>query len=61
MSKEELATLFINAIKELANKPNNLENLGFYLENHFDVWMEMYANTPEKLVSELNSFAKMEI
>ena len=61
MNNEECAKVFVNAIKKLSEKPENLENLGFYLENHFDVWMKEYASTPETLAYELKHFAEMEI
>ena len=60
-TKEELAEKFINAIKEIASKPDNLDNLECYLSHHFDVWMEKFAYNPECLVSELKHFAEMEI
>jgi len=61
MNNQELATTLINAIKEFANKPNNLDNFEGYLSAHFDKWFEKYANTPENLVYEMENFANMEI
>lgn len=58
---KEYAELFVNAIKELATKQDNLDNFKLYLSRHFDVWMEKFANTPESLTSELKQFAEMEI
>ena len=55
------AAQFCNAIRELANKPENLQNLESYLEWHFDKWMEKYANTPEDIAAEMSNFAQMEI
>lgn len=55
-----LAINFCNAIKQLANKPENLDNLENYLSYHFSVWYENFANTPENLVAELQNFADME-
>ena len=40
MSNTECAKVFIEAIKIIAEKPENIDNLECYLENHFDVWME---------------------
>lgn len=57
---EKYAEMFVNTIKELTSKQENLDNLQHYLENHFDVWMEKYANTPSGLTSELKHFTKME-
>ena len=58
---KECATIFVNTIKEIASKPDNLDNLECYLSNHFDVWMEKYANNPVNLSTELKCFAEMEI
>lgn len=35
------AAQFCDAIRELASKPENLQNLESYLEWSFDKWMEM--------------------
>ena len=62
MSKnEELANEFINAIKTIAQNESNLNNFQYYLERHFDGWMQKFANTPETITSELKAFANMEI
>lgn len=58
---EKYAEMFVNAIKELASKQDNLDNFESYLSRHFDVWIEKYANTPAGLVTELKHFAEMEI
>ena len=55
------AAQFCDAIRELANKPENLQNLESYLEWHFDKWMEKYANTPDGIAAEMSSFAQMEM
>lgn len=55
------AAQFCNAIRELASKPENLQNLENYLEYHFDKWMEKYASTPDGMAAEMSSFAQMEI
>ena len=61
MSNEECAKIFVEAIKTMASKPDNLQNFEWYLERHFDVWMEKWANSPEGLAYEVENFAKMEI
>ena len=61
MSNEECAKVFIEAIKEMVSKPNNPDNLEFYLAQHFDVWMKKWASNPEGLAYEVENFAKMEI
>lgn len=52
---------FVNAIKTIANKPGNLDNLESYLSYHFAVWLERYANTPDNIAAEMREFAEMEI
>lgn len=61
MKHREEAKLFIEAVKTIAEKPANLENFESYLSYHFDKWIEMWANTPEKITSELKKFAEMDI
>ena len=55
------AAQFCNAIRELANKPENLQNLESYLGYHFDKWLEKYASTPEDMAAEMSIFAQMDI
>jgi len=50
---------FIEAIKKISSKPENIENLRSYLSSHFDVWLNRYANTPLDLAIEMQSFADM--
>lgn len=57
----KVAKVFINAIKEITTKQDNLDNLESYLSQHFDVWIERYANTPEGITYELKGFAEMEL
>lgn len=58
---ETEAAQFIQAIKTIAVKPDNIDNLECYLSIHFDSWLKRYANTPEGLVSEIKEFAEMGI
>jgi hypothetical protein len=55
------AAQFCDAIRELASKPENLQNLENYLEYSFDKWMEKYASTPACITAEMSNFAQMEI
>ena len=55
------ADIFTKAIKDLANKPENLENLNSYLCYHFPEWLEKWANTPEGLAEEMKNFATMDV
>ena len=55
------AAQFCDAIRELASKPENLQNLESYLGYHFDKWLEKYASTPEDMTAEMSSFAQMDI
>ena len=61
MNNEECAKVFVEAIKTMTSKPDNLQNFQWYLERHFDVWMEKWANNPEGLTSEVKHFTEMEI
>ena len=60
-NNERLAHEFIEAIKAMAEKPDNMDNFECYLSMHFDVWMEKFAYDPENLTSEVRCFAEMEI
>ena len=55
------AAQFCDAIRELASKPENLQNLESYLEWHFEVWLDKYASTPDCMAAEMSEFARMEI
>ena len=44
---EQVAEQFVNAIKTIAEKPENLDNLQWYLSYHFEAWVKKYANTPD--------------
>lgn len=56
---EKTAAQFCGAIRTLASKPENLENLEHYLSHHFAAWLEKYANTPETMCCEMIEFANM--
>ena len=58
---KESADIFTQAIKDLASKPENLENLNSYLSFHFSTWLNKWANTPEGLSEELKMFAEMDV
>ena len=57
---EQLAIEFTDAIRALANNPDRLDNLEWYLSKHFKKWMEKYAGYPEGITSELKIFAGIE-
>ena len=61
MKHEHTAAQFVDAIRTIASKPDNLDNLESYLSYHFDKWLEKWANTPKGITAELKSFAEMEI
>ena len=52
---------FVGAIKLIATKPDNLDNLESYLSQHFPEWVSRWANSPEDLAAEMKEFARMEI
>ena len=37
---EKVAGQFVNAIKTIAEKPENLDNLEGYLAHHFEAWVK---------------------
>ena len=57
---EQIAKEFCEALRAIAGKPENLDNLESYLSYHFAEWINKYANTPENITAELKSFADME-
>ena len=61
MKHAEISKQFIEAIKTISEKPENLDNLETYLSHHFSEWLEKFANTPEGITSELKNFAEMTI
>lgn len=58
---EKEAAQFIEAIKTIASKPENMQNLESYLSIHFANWINKFASTPEDLVCEIQEFANMTI
>lgn len=58
---ETTAKQFVEAIKTIAAKPDNLDNLECYLSYHFPEWLNKRASTPAGLVSEMRFFAEMEV
>lgn len=60
-TNEQNAKIFIEAIKTISEKPDNLDNLETYLSYHFCEWLKNFADTPDKLAWELKQFAEMEI
>lgn len=58
---EKTAKQFVEAIKTIASKPENLENFECYLSHHFPEWLNRWASAPADLVSEMRSFAEMEV
>lgn len=55
------AEIFEDAIKKLANKPDNLDNFISYLSRHFQTWLNLYTDNPTDFVAEIKHFAEMEI
>ena len=57
---EQDAKEFCEAVKTIAEKPENLENLELYLSIHFQKWLDRFANYPESITAELKHFAGMD-
>ena len=58
---EVYAKIFCDAIRTMAEKPENIDNLESYLIYHFTTWLEKYGNYPENLATEMKMFAEMEL
>lgn len=59
--EKQAAADFVEAIKLIATKPDNLDNLESYLSRHFSKWISKWANSPASLAAEMKEFAEMEI
>lgn len=58
--QESFAKAFCEAMKELANNENALNNFESYLGQHFEKWVKNYAHDMEGLTYELQSFAQIQ-
>lgn len=57
---EVYAKIFCDAIRTIAEKPENIDNLESYLTHHFTGWLNKYGSYPEDLAMEMKMFAEME-
>lgn len=57
---KENAKNLCNAIKKLANNENSLQNFQWYLEQHFETWLQKYCNTPDGLANGIESFSNIQ-
>lgn len=60
MYEKESRTV-IEAIKTIATRPENLDNLETYLAHSFADWLTKYTNTPDNIANELKMFAEIKI
>jgi hypothetical protein len=58
-NNQKAAKIFADAIRQLGNDEDRLNNFESYIGQHFDVWLERYARTPEGIADELKTFAEM--
>lgn len=58
---EVYAKIFCDAIRAMAEKPENINNMESYLAYHFAAWLEKYVDYPEDLAMEMKMFAEMEV
>lgn len=56
---EHTAKQFCEALRTIAGKPENLDNLECYLSHHFPEWLAKFANTPEGISAELQQFSEI--
>ena len=59
--KRYYARELANTLREFAEKPQNIDNFESYLEYCFIDWKEKFANTPEKMIEDMEHFAEMEV
>lgn len=59
--KRYYAKRMADALRKFAEKPQNIDNFESYLEHCFIDWKEIFANTPEKIIGELENFAEIEV
>lgn len=52
---------FCNAIRTFADKPENIDNLEYYLSHNFAAWLDKWASTPDDIACEMLNFANMVI
>ena len=58
---ENESKMFCDAIRTMANKPDNIDNLESYLSHHFEIWLKKFARNAGELATEMKNFAEMEI
>lgn len=57
---EVYAKIFCDAIRTIAEKPENIDNMESYLTYGFAKWLKKYSNNPEDFAMEMKMFAEME-
>ena len=50
-----------DALRKFAEKPQNIDNFESYLKYCFIDWKEKFANTPEKMIEDMEPSAEMEV
>lgn len=58
---EVYAKIFCDAIRTIAEKPENIDNMESYLTYGFSKWLKKYANNPEDFAMEMKMFAEMKL
>lgn len=56
---EKCAHDFVEFIKTLASKPENLDNFECYLSHNFDEWLMVFGKNPEDITWDIKQFANM--
>ena len=59
--KRYYARELANALREFAEKPQNIDNFECYLEHCFTGWKEKFANTKEKKIEDMKHCAEKEV
>ena len=50
-----------DVLRKFAEKSQNIDNFESYLKYCFIEWKEKFANTPEKMIEDIEHFAEMEV
>ena len=57
IENEKIAKAFCDSLRKM--DAEHIDKLERYLSCHFDKWLERYANTPEGLTYEMQTFSEM--
>lgn len=59
-NNETLSKALCDAIRKFSENPKSIDNMEFYLNQHFELWFNKFVNTPEGLISEMELFSTID-